>query len=429
MKSLNTSNQQHSRAILLSSLLLGVIYLSSSVNTFSQETPTMEENDFKWKIPGAKYLDPSSFFSLHGYVDGVFASSSEEWTSPGAIGISMPGQVLVPNSNNSSFSYDAAIFIGSEMSEKTRLMMEMHLVTDPSGSGAAGPGGLTFVLTEATGSWDIASDLLTFSGGIFWLPFGTVNQDWLGAQNLFSLIPQASEAMPAHWNERGIRLNGMKKIGDKSAINYALSLGNGYDNWSIMGQRGFDNNENKSATGRVSVFPGLGDKLNLGFSYSMGDMNSELNSSFDSLSVSRYPSNFNALGADLTLELEKFKLRSYLIASQQSLDISSNNVSANTTEIGRFGLMGEVQYKLNTSKLNIGFESIVPKIRYDYLASDVLTTAIGTTENYQNRTVSFGVNFHVNNQFYFALDYNICDEINHAELNNDRFIARMTARF
>ena len=154
-----------------------------------------------------------------------------------------------------------------------------------------------------------------------------------------------------------------------------------------------------------------------------------MNSSFDSLSVSRYPSNFNALGADLTLELEKFKLRSYLIASQQLLDISSNNVSANTTEIGRFGLMGEVQYKLNTSKLNIGFESIVPKVRYDYLASDALTTAIGTTENYQNRTVSFGVNFHVNNQFYFALDYNICDEINHAELNNDRFIARMTARF
>jgi len=428
MKSLNYPQLSLGSSLPVLVILL-LAFIIDSNRIVCQEVPTLEENDFKWKIPGAKYLDPSSFFSLHGYVDGVFGSSSEEWTTPKTIGIGMPGQVLVPNTNNSSFSYDAAIFIGSEMSEKTRLMMEMHLVTDPSGAGAAGPGGLTFVLTEATGSWDIAPELLTFSGGIFWLPFGTVNQDWLGAQNLFSLIPQASEALPTHWNERGIRINGMKKLGNKSAVNYAISMGNGYENWNIMGQKSVDNNENKSVTGRVSVFPGMGDKLNVGFSYSTGDMNSELNNSMDSLSFMRYPSNFNALGADLTLDLEKFKVRSYMIASQQSLDISSNSTQFTSSEIGRFGLMGELMYEINTSDINIGFESIVPKIRYDYLASDILSSVSGSTENFQNSTLSFGFNFHVNEQFYFAIVYNICDELNYTELNNDRFIARLTARF
>ena len=405
-----------------------LVYLMTPNILMCQETPTLEENDFRWKIPGAKYLDPTSFFSFHGYVDGVYGSTSNEWTTAKAVGIGMPGQVLVPNTNVSSFSYDAAIFIGSEMSHNTRLMMEMHLVTDPSGMGAAGPGGLTFVLTEGTGSWDIHKELLTLSAGIFWLPFGTVNQDWLGAQNLFSLLPQASEALPTHWNERGIRLNGMKKLGEKSAINYVFSIGNGYESWSIMGQSSVDHNENKSGTGRVSLFPGLGDKLNVGFSYSFGDLNSQLNTGMDSLNLMRYPAEFSAYGADLKASIKNLSFRSYYIASKQILDISSNLFAGSTT-ISRKGWMGELQYKFDISKLNIGFESINPKIRYDFLAADVLTEIDGGTENYQNTTLSFGVNLYVNNQFYFALDYNICNEVNYAELNNDRFIARLTARF
>jgi hypothetical protein len=395
----------------------------------AQETPTMEEYDYNWKIPGAKYSNPTSFFSLHGYIDGVFASSSKEWTAARKVGIGMPGQVLVPNTNNSSFSYDAALFFGSEMSHNTRVILEMHLVTDPSGMGAAGPGGLTFVLTEATGSWDIHEECLTLSAGTFWLPFGTVNQDWLGAQNRFSLIPQASEAMPTHWNERGLRLNGMKKIGDKAAVNYVLSVGNGYESWSIMGQRSVDNNENKSATGRVSVFPGLNDNLNIGFSYSFGDLGAQLNNEMDSLNLMRYPSDYSAYGIDLMASINDLSFRSYYIASQQILDISTNNAQSGTAEISRTGWMSELEYRMDVSKLNIGFESINPKIRYDYLAADVLAVSDGGTENYQNTTLSYGVNLYVNSQFYIALDYNMCDEVNYDDLENDRFIARLTGTF
>lgn len=413
----------------LQSIVICAICLMLPIRLMAQETPAMDNDDYKWKIPGAKYMDPSSFFSLHGYVDGVHGSTSKEWTSPRKVGIGMPGQVLVPNTNKSSFSYDAAIFIGSEMSPNTRVMLEMHLVTDPSGTGAAGPGGLTFVLTEGTGSWDIHKELLTLSAGIFWLPFGTVNQDWLGAQNLFSLLPQASEAMPTHWNERGLRINGMKKIGENSAVNYVVSVGNGYESWSIMGQRSVDNNENKSGTGRVSLYPGFKDNLNVGFSYSFGDLGAALNDQMDSLNFMRYPSDFKAYGADLTASIKNLSIRSYFIASQQILDISSNNMQSGTANISRTGWMGELEYKLDVSKLNIGFENINPKIRYDFLAADVLTVADGETENYQNTTLSYGVNLYVNSQFYIALDYNICNEVNYDELENDRLIARLTARF
>ena len=33
---------------------------------------------YRWRTAGGKYLDPTSFFSLHGYVDGVFAGRSRQ---------------------------------------------------------------------------------------------------------------------------------------------------------------------------------------------------------------------------------------------------------------------------------------------------------------------------------------------------------------
>ena len=72
-------------------------------------------NDFQWKIPGGTYIDANSFFSLHGYVNAVYGSKSEEWTKGNMNGIGMPGQVLIPNTNNESFQTDEALWISSEI--------------------------------------------------------------------------------------------------------------------------------------------------------------------------------------------------------------------------------------------------------------------------------------------------------------------------
>ena len=67
--------------------------------------------------------------------------------------------------------------------------MEIHLVNSPSGTGAAGPGGLTLVLTEANAKFKLYKNYANIAAGIFWVPFGIHNNDWLGAQNLFTTIP------------------------------------------------------------------------------------------------------------------------------------------------------------------------------------------------------------------------------------------------
>mgnify|MGYP003332338878 CR=1 FL=1 len=245
-----------------------LISIVSLTGVFAQE---IYENDYEWKIPGGEYVNPVSFFSMHGYVNAVFANASEEWTSGNFNGIGMPGQLIAPNTNKSSFTNDEALWISSELNQQTSLVMEMHLVTDPSNSGAAGPGALTFALTEANVKIKLYKNWLNVAAGTFWSPFGIQSRDWLGAQNLFTLLPLASGAYITHYNERGIRVDGYYEK-DKFGINYVLSVGNGFNAYDIMGWKGVDLNDNKAINGRVSIFPGMGKDLNIGFSGSFSQL-------------------------------------------------------------------------------------------------------------------------------------------------------------
>ena len=40
---------------------------------FSVSGQSLYEDPYQWKIPGGKYVDPVSFFSLHGYVNALYA--------------------------------------------------------------------------------------------------------------------------------------------------------------------------------------------------------------------------------------------------------------------------------------------------------------------------------------------------------------------
>ncbi|MBL4594587.1 MAG: hypothetical protein JKX68_12340, partial [Flavobacteriales bacterium] len=243
-----------------------VLFLTT--NLLSQE---LYSDDYQWKIPGGNYIDPNSFFSLHGYVNAVYGSTSKDWKLGSMNGIGMPGQVLIPNTDKGSFQTDEALWISSEITNKTSVLMEIHLVTSPSGIGAAGPGGLTLVLTEANAKFKLYKNYANIAAGTFWSPFGIHNNDWLGAQNLFTTIPYASSAFPSHYNEKGIRLDGFfgkNKIG----VNYVFSIGNGYNAYDISGYQAVDNNNNKTITGRISLFPYLQENLNIGISYANGEL-------------------------------------------------------------------------------------------------------------------------------------------------------------
>lgn len=391
---------------------LALLVLVTINQSFSQDS---KRSDYNWSAPGGQYVNPTSFFSMHGYVNAVFASSSADWTASNFNGIGMPGQVIVPNTNKSSFQNDEAIWLNSELDPKTSLLIELHLVTSPSGSGAAGPGGLTLVLTEALATWQLYENYLNVSFGTFWSPFGIQNRDWLGAQNAFSLIPLASGAYITHFNEKGIRVDGVLLDYKKWGINYVFGFGNGYNAWDISGYTSWDLNENKNFNGRISFFPGFGDKLELGISHGQGQLNK-----YSSITGSDFPNDHDqymlAYGVDFSANFNRVTLRSYFISSE----INYSNYES-SFEKNNLGLLSEVSYLIPLKKV---FKSVSPKLRYDYLQQQ-LSSPIMSDEYYT--TVSAGLNFEINERFTIASDYNWLMEQN--SLNNNRFIVRVSAEF
>ncbi len=395
-----------------------IVGISLIVPTYSN-SQELYENDFQWKIPGGNYIDPTSFFSLHGYVNAVFAAESEEWKAGSMNGIGMPGQVLIPSTNSSSFQNDEAIWISSEISDKTSVLMELHLVTSPSGKGAAGPGGLTFVLTEANAKFKLYKNLANVAVGTFWSPFGIHNSDWLGAQNLFTMIPYASSAFPTHFNEKGIRLDGSFGKKDKIGVNYVVSVGNGYDAYDISGYQAVDGSTNKTVTGRISVFPYMKEKLNIGVSFARGNLAIGDQTLSDTL-VDHYDSKFHSLGLDALLKLQKFKVRFYTIASTKSF--SSSEITHTTSLLG---YMGEISYLIKLNGIE-AIESVIPKFRYDVGNIEVFNISSIGAESFTS--LSVGLNIHLNENFHISSDYNVLTESEN-ELNNNRLIIRATANF
>lgn len=386
-----------------------------------------EEEKYRWLTPAGNYLDPNSFFSLHGYVNGVFAGESKDWLKPDPTKLGAPGQLLVPNTEYSAFQYDAALIIGSELTERTRVLVETHYVSDPSGGGAAGPGGLSIAITEATGSFDLIPKYLTISGGLFWSPFGIVNRDWLGAQTNFGLLPRAMGAYPMHFNERGVRVNGYFELGENAGINFVASVGNGVSNFNISGQGSYDNNNNKTVTGRIGIFPGMGKDMDIGFSFTNGDLRDLANESLGVDNPERYAAGLSAFGTDVTLKRGDLEFRGYYISSTESF---IEDGSANDPEdLERVGYMAEINYLIRIE--NDHFLGLRPRFRYDHIELGVLDFdgSSLSTLHYETNTISFGLDLMIDDNFRFSFDHNLSTEIGQTELDNDRFVAKIIAQF
>jgi hypothetical protein len=392
---------------------LTVILLGISLSINAQD---VKKSTFEWQAPGGQYINPSSFFSMHGYVNAVFGGASKNWTDGNFNGLGMPGQLLVPNTNHSAFTSDEALWISSEMSDKTSLVMELHLVSSPSGTGASGPGGLTIVMTEANATWEIIEKYTKVSFGTFWSPFCKVNTEWLGAQNLFALIPQASGAYITHYNEKGIRLSGYYQKSEKTGFNYAFTLGNGFNAYDVSGYNSWDFNENKTINTRIGIFPGAGENFEVGFSAGLGDVSNE-NMELSSTNITAVKSDFIAIGSDFSLKYNNLTTKGYIIYSEKTFHQNSieHLVYGN-------GIFGEIKYQINIKSSII--ESFSPKARIDYLKTSSNFILIS---DYKFNGYSFGVNFQVNKRFTISLDQNILLE--NSPIDNNRFIAKVSAEF
>jgi hypothetical protein len=385
---------------------------------------------YAWKTAGQRRAVPLAFVSLHGHVQGVFGAPSRDWAAPDPTQVGAPGQLLVPNTGDSSFQYDAALFVSTDISAHTRALLELHLVADPGGQGEAGPGGLTLAVTEASASWDIYESYFTLGGGLFWSPFGIVNDDWLGSEALFLLLPRASAAFPAHFNERGVRVDGSRALGKGFGINYVVSVGNGVSSFDIDGQGAFDRDSGKTVTSRVGVFPGLGPDLALGASFAAGTLRERGDDTAPAGDVRRYSGAFTALGGDLVWLLGDLELRSYYIRSAEALGAGGG---VSPPDITRQGFMAEASYRLGVALPLGNVRAIVPKARFDWVSVDVLDATGAGATNLQTGVYSVGVDVRSAGAVgaVLSLEYHVQDEIKGfaTPLDNDRFVARLLARF
>lgn len=393
-----------------------LFFFSAHLNLKAQS-----DSDYSWNTPAGGYNDPSSFFALHGFMNGVFAGPSSEWQigDPSALGA--PGQLFIPNTRKSSFNYDGALVFSSELSSKASLLIETHLVNDPSGTGQTGPAGFTFVLTEAAVSYKIAGDKLQLSAGIFWAPFGIVNTDWLSAENLFTTVPRAAGAFPLHYNEKGIRLNGAFVIGENAGLNYVFSVGNGTDSFDITGLNSFDNNSDKTTIARVGVFPGLGKALEVGISMANGVLGA------DNTPNKR---DFFAFGLDAKYQANNIGFRSYFITSTE------DRFGNLPDDVNRNGFMAEAKYRIESAEPIAGMGALIPKVRFDYFKRDYFNAASpNSLPEASASTVSLGFNVvpfeNVTfNNLLFGVEYHIISEGDDSpNLDNNRIVLRMTARF
>lgn len=385
---------------------------------------------YAWRTAGRRSAMPLSFVSLHGHVQGVFAAPSPDWVAPDPTQVGAPGQIRVPNTNTSSFLYDAALSVSTDASAQVRALLQLHLVSDPGGQGAAGPGGLTFAVTEASASWDLHESYATLSGGLFWSPFGIVNADWLGSQALFLLLPRASAAFPAHFNERGVRVDGALALGKGFGVNYVVSVGNGVSSFDIDGQSAFDLDNGKTATARVGIFPGLGPDLELGASFAAGTLRERGDDTAPAGDARRYPGAFSAVGGDLAWLLGDLALRSYYIRSLESLGTTGG---VSPPDITRQGFMAEASYRIGVTLPLGNVRAIVPKARFDWVSVDVLDAAGTGVASMQTGVYSVGVDVRSGGAVgaVLSLEYHVQDELEGfaAALDNDRFVARLLARF
>jgi hypothetical protein len=296
----------------------GVIVLLLAGHAGSQEAPAAEPpardgGRFRHRPASANYVDEESRFSLQGYATGVFSDFGPDFPQ---LGFPPPGQLLVSRTADSSFQYDWALFLGSRLSDRLSFVVETHFVTAPDGDFRP-----VIVTTEALVVWSPLSDrhALRIALGEYWAPFAGVNDDWLSAVNRFAILPLASRAFPAHYNERGVRLEGEFDLGGNRGLNYALSAGNGVSGMGIDDQSGFDANGDKAVMGRVGFFP-TGTDLEIGLSAFTGRFREALDASLPASEPRRYPARFEAYGVDARYRRPRVELRGYGILSYERLE-------------------------------------------------------------------------------------------------------------
>ena len=383
------------RLLSINALILCVLLFSNiQVDGESEEPEGELLESIRRQTPSGQYVDPASFFRLHGYISLSYAEPGEALDDQ----ILVSGQSEITGKNEGGFKSDSALFLSTEPFDGISSALELHFVGNA----------LDPIITEAK----VTADFLTVEDehpftfrmmlGRYWWPFGIHSDEWFSAVNRFSVTsPAASQVVPAHYNEVGVMVAGEVKLTSHIGTNYLLSVGNGISSFEIMdntmgGANQHDLDGNRTFTGRLGLAL-VGDvNLKLGFSAAAGDLRA--GAMVDDPSDPRhYAADFYALGPDLSFNWEGLKLRSYYYMSAENMENASREA------LNRDGFTIEPSFAIDLDKQylkRLTFIGRVSLANEDRLDGD------------QNKWVQYGIGtqFHITEPCYMRLGYVIQKE-------------------
>lgn len=390
-----------------------------------------------------EYVDPTSFFFLHGYATAVFQDFEEGFHTLENIGgpqggrnmttsapaglVGRPGNVTLANTDRRTWSHDVGIIYGAHIHPQLTLMGEIHLIND----NAANSVFKTIVPTQAKIIWQPLEDVpFRLTAGRQWTTFGIGADDLLSAQNYFSVVPQALSTIPDKFIE-GVTADGAFYPSDNLGVNYALTVGNGNNAFDKPGGGSFENDNNQTIIARIGILPinilGIGEdeRLELGVSWSGGELRKGQPGSTTVPELNN--ADATAWGVDLSYSHPKFGARVYYMSSDEEL------VSQPTLQ--RTGFVAEAKYKLIEKLGFMGGTWI--KGRYDRFTRDgLLATAAAAGQTLSNHRemrderISLGVGFHPLDNFSISAEYHLSDESGSlTEVSDDGYTLAVTANF
>ena len=399
-------------------LAIGVLVPSLVLGDSADDPDENEPQDFRRKTPSSQYVDPSSFFRLHGYVTLMLSEAGHELGAGSATPPILVGGLSPRTGENvSGFSNDAAIFVGGEPFDGVGTVIELHLI------GSA----LDPVLTEAKITWDFVDGEssgygMRLVGGRYWWPFGVHNEEWFSALNRFGLAsPAAAEVVPAHYNELGLMIEGEGALTPGSGVNYSFSVGNGVSSFELednVGSTEFDQNGGRTLTGSAEYVLRRKQTVSFGFSGSLGELRAGLDEDIPTIDPRRFAADFSAWGIHATVDGDEgVRLRAYYYASRE------NFIDARLDRLERSGVTLEPEYRFRFERTSLRYVSVFA--RYSEADEEAVSSAVFRRIQY-----GAGLEAAVKRNLRMRFAYLKQDERNGARvLDNDLLTYALVAEF
>lgn len=385
----------------------------------AQSMRAHEKFRFSRYTPTGLYADPTSFFFIHAYNTVTYADFQKglNGVPGGAEQVLVAGNSARSGKHEAGFRNDSCLFIGSEITENLKGLVELHLVGNA----------LDPILTESKLVWAPFDTVeghpnLRLIGGRYWWPFGIHNSEWFSAVNPFNLqSPAATEVVPAHWNELGVMAEGEWAIAEDFGMTYLVSVGQGTssfelgDNVGSARSNAFDHDSNLTVTSRVGLFPWI-DRLSVGASVAAGALRRGTDTSYGVSDPRRYEADLVAYGFDASYALGDLSLNGYWNFSTEDL------VGHVMERLDRNGGTLDVLYVLlHDAPL---FKEVSLKGRLS-TAKDVTLTE-GSLRRSQ---YGIGLNARPHEHFLLKAEYFLQDEREIDEVSNNGFSLSGTVEF